>query len=491
MAKKKIRFPIGLKMVLMIAVFSIALVEVSMTCFSLITSSSNLERFKSEADSLSGTIANIIDVDQYCQLADKIRPIVNASKAKPKYEEKDTQEWKDYIAQFNEIEQSSLYQSMQSYLRGIQQTNTRDIDCIYLAYIDKTNRCSVYVCDSSLTDPYHPGTLDDVFNYDYSVIDVPGEDKIAYEPFTVDEEGYHLVVAGDPIIKNDVVVGYVMVDISMEHIRAVQRDNIMTLFWWLLGASVLVSVLAALISHFTLVRPIKRLNMAANSYDPSNLEETHKKIQSLRVSTRDEIEDLSDSFKNMEGDVHQTIHELVALNKELKESHEETKKMTELANKDALTGVRNKASFDSMAAALNESIFKGEDVRFGIAMIDLNDLKAINDEYGHASGNAALVKLCNLVCAIFAHSPVYRVGGDEFVVLLKNRDYDHAEELIDEFNRKIDGLRHDEYLSVPQRTSAAIGYTSYDASIDRDVEDVFERADALMYARKRQMKEEK
>ena len=95
-------------------------------------------------------------------------------------------------------------------------------------------------------------------------------------------------------------------------------------------------------------------------------------------------------------------------------------------------------------------------------MVDLNFLKRINDTYGHEQGNIAIKKLCYIVCHVFEHSPVFRIGGDEFVIILENDDYKNIESLIKEFNDN--------------------------ASIDSSAANVFKRADKAMYNRKREMK---
>ncbi|MCR5405000.1 MAG: GGDEF domain-containing protein, partial [Butyrivibrio sp.] len=126
--------------------------------------------------------------------------------------------------------------------------------------------------------------------------------------------------------------------------------------------------------------------------------------------------------------------------------------------------------------------------KFAIAMIDLNFLKKMNDSYGHDKGNLAIKKLCMLVCNIFSHSPVFRIGGDEFVIILKNRDYDNANELIYKFNSEIEMISHDDNLEPWDRISAAIGVAYYDSKTDKTVDEVFKRADANMYKRKQEMK---
>ena len=122
-------------------------------------------------------------------------------------------------------------------------------------------------------------------------------------------------------------------------------------------------------------------------------------------------------------------------------------------------------------------------------MIDLNFLKQTNDNHGHECGDEALKKLSQVICSVFVHSPVFRIGGDEFTVLLENNDYDKIEELTNEFREKIERIYNHESLKPWERISAAIGYSLFDPKKDDDASDVFRRADEQMYKVKHQMKE--
>jgi diguanylate cyclase (GGDEF)-like protein len=125
---------------------------------------------------------------------------------------------------------------------------------------------------------------------------------------------------------------------------------------------------------------------------------------------------------------------------------------------------------------------------FGIAVIDMNFLKRVNDIYGHEQGNVAIRKLCDVTTQVFSNSPVYRVGGDEFVVILKGVDLENVDSLIEQFNAKLGSLKKDEHLEPWEKISAAIGFAAFDPATDASVENVFRRADRAMYARKKQMK---
>ena len=108
-----------------------------------------------------------------------------------------------------------------------------------------------------------------------------------------------------------------------------------------------------------------------------------------------------------------------------------------LSNVDILTGVKNR---NCMNVDVDELALKMEfDPRpFTVAFCDLNGLKTINDTLGHEAGDEYIKSASRLICTQFAHSPVFRVGGDEFVTILKGSDYEHREELEDSFRKIID-----------------------------------------------------
>ena len=123
---------------------------------------------------------------------------------------------------------------------------------------------------------------------------------------------------------------------------------------------------------------------------------------------------------------------------------------------------------------------------FRKVMVDLNYLKVINDKYGHDKGNEYIIGSCRLVCDTFAHSPVYRVGGDEFVVVLEGQDYENREALLEQVRDAFASALRASDLSPWNRYSAAIGMAVYQPG--DNVEAVFNRADQAMYEAKTRMK---
>ena len=205
------------------------------------------------------------------------------------------------------------------------------------------------------------------------------------------------------------------------------------------------------------------------------------------VTGKDEISALSMQVAAMIHELENYMKSLVETMKELGDTKKKAEAMNELAHKDALTGIRNKTAYDNEIRRIEWAIEDGK-TNFGIAVIDLNFLKRINDTYGHEHGNIAIKKLCHMVCVVFAHSPVFRIGGDEFAVILKNDDLKNVNALVEKFNTSLDEMASDETQEPWERISAAIGIAMYDPIRDNNFTNVFKRADKAMYKRKKEMK---
>ena len=151
---------------------------------------------------------------------------------------------------------------------------------------------------------------------------------------------------------------------------------------------------------------------------------------------------------------------------------------------DALTSVRNKGAFADYIQELQDKLDGGEDIEFAVGVFYCDDLKSINDVHGHDKGDVYLKTASSLICRVFRHSPVFRIGGDEFAVVLRNEDYMNRDELVDRFKKE----EEETSLSAEnkwEQVHIALGIAVYDPQIDRSVNDTARRADKIMYENKR------
>ena len=188
----------------------------------------------------------------------------------------------------------------------------------------------------------------------------------------------------------------------------------------------------------------------------------------------------------MSQDMRNYVRGLLTAEAKARSAQKEVQGMTVLAFKDALTHVNSKVAYDKMKETLQEQINAGTAV-FAIVMIDINDLKKVNDTYGHDCGDKYISGSCNIICTVYKHSPVYRIGGDEFVVILRNSDYENRNKLLKETEREFRKSMSKSDRLPWERFSAAIGMSDYQSG--DSVDDVFKRADENMYEKKMQIKD--
>ena len=147
---------------------------------------------------------------------------------------------------------------------------------------------------------------------------------------------------------------------------------------------------------------------------------------------------------------------------------------------DALTGVKNRHAYLQAEAEMDGRITEHSQQPFAVVILDINDLKKVNDSAGHQAGDQCLRDACKTVCDTCKHSPVFRIGGDEFAVIAQGRDYMCIEELLE----KMGDYNADAYRSGG--ILIACGMARFEE--DESVAAVFNRADRSMYENKKMLK---
>ena len=226
--------------------------------------------------------------------------------------------------------------------------------------------------------------------------------------------------------------------------------------------TILIALIFILVCSYiakTIIKPLKELNDAAKEIAKGNLE------ISLVTKTKDEIGTLTDSLRD-------TAHEL----------KRRIAYINELAFTDTLTGIGNNAAYSRDVMEIKEEI-ENNTACFSMAIIDVNNLKYINDNFGHDKGNVLIISTAEAAVSVFGQDKVYRIGGDEFAVLLRNVDSETAKILAERFLLLLKEIKCELLVS------AAIGTASYDSAVDDSFDKVFKRADEEMYRRKAEMKQ--
>ena len=229
---------------------------------------------------------------------------------------------------------------------------------------------------------------------------------------------------------------------------------------------VLLAIIFSLIVVFVVRRIVQPLNVLTDA--SIKLSKGDYDVEIVHSDTY-EIKLLSTAFENM------TLH--------LKE-HEKLQHL--LAYRDSLTGLRNTNSYKAWVTDFDKEI-ESEKLDFGVIIMDINYLKETNDRYGHDSGNKLIAAAAQIMSGIFKRSPVFRIGGDEFLIILQNRDLVEWESLMEKFDAECANETVAlEKVNIP--VSIAKGFARYNPETDSTFVDVFNRADDAMYENKRNVK---
>ena len=149
---------------------------------------------------------------------------------------------------------------------------------------------------------------------------------------------------------------------------------------------------------------------------------------------------------------------------------------------DPLTHVGNTNAYMEELRVLNEQIERG-DAAFSAALFDIDNLKIVNDNHGHACGDHIIRGAGEAIASVFGKDRTFRIGGDEFLAIpLRLQDNEMQERLcaieraVDSFNR---APGH-----PPAALSLAMGAAAFRPGVDKSFRDVFVRADESMYENK-------
>ncbi len=296
-----------------------------------------------------------------------------------------------------------------------------------------------YITDSEGNIIYHP-------NIEYG------------EPFTL-LEGW---TNSSCKLQNGMVLN---ITVPIAEVNAERNKLVMAI---IISTFILIIIFVITTIHITnrMIAPLQNLNKIANEISGGNYD-----VNFNFTRPKDEIGQLTNSFEN-------TVNTLKEYNAYI----------NGLAYRDSLTGVRNRTAYEHQISLLEDAINNGEDITFSIAVFDVNNLKYINDNFGHEKGDILINGASKMICRIFSHCAVFRIGGDEFTAIIREEDDTKIVQLFKSFEEEMEKTWADE--AIEQRISVAYGYSKYDPNMDDGKADfAFKRADSLMYEKKKSLKE--
>ena len=208
-----------------------------------------------------------------------------------------------------------------------------------------------------------------------------------------------------------------------------------------------------------IVRPIRELTDTAYHISKGELN------REVKYHSADEIGELADSMRRISTEMQEYISFIHAQ-----------------AYTDAMTGVKNKAAYLDEVRQLERMVYEkmGD---FAVLVFDINGLKLMNDTKGHEYGDLLIRDTGAALKAIYGTDKVFRMGGDEFAVILYGVSEKEIAWQFARFDERL-ALFNKENENYDTELSVSKGYAIYEPSLDKEYAEVFARADEDMYKSK-------
>ena len=300
------------------------------------------------------------------------------------------------------------------------------------------------------------------------------------EPTITDDGNNRLLTIYKPVYDTQYCV---VIELSLNLISDYGRTFTAKVLALFSGCFVFVFVIGLRFVENNIVLPVNTMAYCAGNfaYDSDKVCECNlDQIRSLNIHTGDEIENLYHALLK-------TTQDVMDYFEKLRRAQRQVAEMDEIAHRDSLTGIKNKAAYDEAISLLDKKI-SAVGAEFCIAMIDVNYLKRVNDTYGHERGNEYLINASKLICSVFGEEHVYRIGGDEFVVIIEGEKVSLCKYFVEQFKAEMARKNANQLLEPWEKISAAIGIAFYEKNKDKTADEVFKRADKEMYENKLAMK---
>lgn len=309
-----------------------------------------------------------------------------------------------------------------------------------------------------------------------------GRAVVTEEPY---EDSYGRFYTAYGPIRNSYgnVVGFVAVDFDAKWYEDQLSQSANTIMAGCL-VSLLIGSLIVMVATSRLRRRFRELNSEMQEL-AIDMNAFTKKVtgKSLHKEVTTDYNDIDAGLLDDEPYSHDEIYELGAQIRHMRESlQSHIEKVQAMAYQDPLTGVKSKQSYAEQEKKMNRMIADGSLREFAVVACDLNNLKITNDTKGHKAGDELLQSASRLICEYFDHSPVFRTGGDEFEVILQGQDYENRHMILSSVNKTV------EQNLIEGKVVVALGMSDYIPGEDKTLQDVFMRADEIMYRRKKDLK---
>lgn len=260
----------------------------------------------------------------------------------------------------------------------------------------------------------------------------------------------------------NIPVAYIIVGISTENVRMEQLTYLGYITIVVTSITVLFGIFMIWFMQHNVLGPLNAMSKAASSYSGTILRDDRESpISRINIKTGDELERLCESMKKME-------HDIIASSSQLAIADWNS-------NHDSMTQLYNKRHYKEQLRELQE------DGTIGVLYFDIDNLKKMNDTFGHEKGDAVILKAAEFIRGYLSEQASgFRIGGDEFVMLVKDCTEQKVQELVNMMRTDERGKLSDVTAEFYCRLAIGGAFRKTGEAL----EDTIKRADDEMYKNK-------
>ncbi len=302
-------------------------------------------------------------------------------------------------------------------------------------------------------------------------------------------DGEYLLSYVRPVFNEDGSYAFcVGVDFNMMEMYSKDIRFVLNMMGFLVIFVLIVVYINIRIVSKKVTEPLNRLSRCVDGFVFDTEEDRFRNISELEKLDLSYDNEIGNVYRSFVSTMKESIYYMFSYKRAKGESEDKDRRIEEISKMtfvDGLTGVYNKSAFMNDEAIYNEDIRNGLD-KIAVVMMDINNLKSVNDNLGHEAGDKYIKECISIICNIFAHSPVYRLGGDEFAVVLKGQDYASRLDLYSKASSTFRRSSENKDVPIQERYSASIGIAEYNEG--DSFGGIVKRADKMMYENKKELK---
>ena len=300
--------------------------------------------------------------------------------------------------------------------------------------------------------------------------------KASVDRDSYEDEWGRFYSAYSPILNSEgEVVGAVAVDFDAEWYDAKSVSGV----WAIFAISAVSLVVGAVIAVLVTIKFKNRFDYLYNEVISisDEIESLSKSVPEEYYTSPDVPKKLTEAAKSDMTDKLGGIgHKLISMQSKL---HTYIDYVSKQAFIDRMTGAKNKSAYIEKVKELDVEVAR-KTGNFAVVVFDINGLKVTNDNYGHEYGDRVINDSFRIMRRVFGKENLYRIGGDEFIALLKDVDREELDRLFARADEAMKSFNENEKdYDIPVTFSK--GGAVYDPEKDTEYKQIFKRADDRMY----------